>query len=239
MSLNFIFSNLNIIVLVVWVVFFAVVVLRFMRPVVASNGLTRHNPAGLKNISYSMLVGIAIGLHIFYGAFVTWGQYHVWATSSEFTQTFVTSPLPNEVPLGILEGLRGAFDQPLGYFTYYVFGRIWLDIIILFALSGFFYSILKIWSFYRGGFLPHGTEILLVLMLISGYPGILILVPLGFVLAFASFGIARFRRTSGVKQIYLEPSFIIATPIAIFYPIATLLYIKAVSYWKIIFTYLS
>ncbi len=242
MSINFIFSNLNIIELVVWAALFIVVVLRFMRRGVAPNGLTRHDPAGSKNISFSVLIAFVIGLHIFYGAFVTWGQYYVWNTSGEYTKTFISAPLPEEVPLGIFEGLRANLEQPLGYFSYYVFGRIWLDIIILFALAGFFYSILKIWSLYRGGFLPHGPEILLVLMLISGYPGILILVPLGFTLAFASFGISYAVKlykeiklprpytiptfSSSVREavsvvkcspVYLEPSFLIATPIALLF----------------------
>ncbi len=212
---------MNNIALVVWAVFFIVVVLRFARRGVAPNGLTRHDPAGSKNISFSVLVGIAIGLHIFYGAFVTWGQYHVWNTSVEYTKTFISAPLPKEVPLpSILEGLRGTLEQPLGYFSYYVFGRIWLDIIILFALAGFFYSILKIWSHYRGRFLPQGTEILLVLMLISGYPGILILVPLGFTLAFASLSISYFKRYKSRisdARLYIESSFIIATPIALLF----------------------
>ncbi len=218
MLFNFIFSGLNIIMLVVWVVLFIIVVLRFLRPEWAcpikffSEKIWR-----MKNILFPMLIAIAIGLHFFYGAFVTWGQYHVWATGGEYTKIFISAPLSKEVPLGIFEGLRPAFEQPFGYFSYYVFGRIWLDIIILFALAGFFYSILKIWSLYRGGFLPHGPEILLVLMLISGYPGILILVPLGFAIAFASFGISHFRRTSHIRQIYLEPAFIIATPIALLF----------------------
>ncbi len=245
MPLNFIILNLNVIVLAVWAVFFIVVVLRFVRPEWAcplkffSEKIWR-----ARNISFSMLMVLAIGLHIFYGAFVTWGQYHTWsAPGNDLGKSFLSSPLSKEVPLPIvLEVLRPALEQPLGYFSYYVFGRIWLNIIILFALSGFFYSILKIWSFYRGGFLPHGPEILLVLMLISGYPGILVLVPFSFAVAFGYFGISYaiklFTEIGLPKQyaipaflssvrkavsivkcspIYLEHSFMVATPLALLF----------------------
>ena len=178
MSLSFIFSNLNIFALAVWMILFVIVALRFVRP------------QWVKNISFPVLIALAILLHVLYGAFVTWGQYHVWATSSDFTKTFISAPLPKEVPFpGILSGLRHSLERPRGYFVFYVFERVWLDILISFALAGFFYAIFKIWSFYRGGFSTYGPEILLVLMLIVGYPSLLVLVLLGFTFVLALFGV--------------------------------------------------
>ena len=57
MILNFIFSNLNVIVLGVWIIFWAIVAIRFFYP------------TWVKNISYIKLIGIAFLLNIFYGIF--------------------------------------------------------------------------------------------------------------------------------------------------------------------------
>ena len=231
MSLSFIFSNLNIFALAVWMILFVIVVVRFVRP------------QWVKNISFPVLIALTVFLHILYGAFVTWGQYHVWATSSGFTKTFIYAPLPKEVPLpGILSGLRHSLERPLGYFAYYILGRVWLYIFISFALAGFFYVIFKIWSFYRGGFSIHGPEMLLVLMLIVGYPSLLVLVLLGFTFVLASFavcyGIRFFVEVNKEKPrtiatflpavrnavslttcspIYLEPAFFVAGFVALLF----------------------
>lgn len=215
MSLIFIFNNINNIFLAVWSVLTILVAVRFLRPACA------------KTISYWWLVGIVIALHIFYGAFITWGQYYVWANGNEFAKSFISAPLPAEAPLpSILEWSRSSFEQPLGYFTYYVFGRIWLNIIILFIISALLYFILKLWSFYRGGFLPNGPEIILALLLISGYQGILVLIPLGFIMAVIWFIITIIKnRSLDMQPMYIEPAFLIATPTVLFFSKATLSYL--------------
>ena len=106
MILGFIFSHLNIIVLGVWIVFFGVVLLRFVRPRL------------VKNISYKWLILAAVALHLFYVIFLTWGQYHIWAVASDFTRSLLSAPLPIEAPLpAILEWTRSYFTHPLGYFA--------------------------------------------------------------------------------------------------------------------------
>jgi len=205
MSLNFIFNHVYTIALAVWAGLFVLVAVRFVRP------------QWVKNISYGWLVVGMIFAHLFYGAFVTWGQYHVWATSSDYTMMLISAPLPAEAPLpSILEWSRPYFAGPLGYFAYYAFGRIWLKIIEVFVVAGFFYAIFKTWSFYRGGFLPQGPEILLALLLISGWSGILVLVPLGFALVFIFFGASLLKnKTREIKPVHIEPSFLVATPVAL------------------------
>ncbi|MBI5077801.1 MAG: hypothetical protein HZB11_00300 [Candidatus Yonathbacteria bacterium] len=207
MSLIFVFNNINTILMTGLAVLAILVAMRFLRPL------------SVKNISYWWFVGIAVALYLFYGAFVTWGQYYVWANGNELTKVFISAPLPQEAPLPvILEWSRSSFEQPLGYFTYYVFGRIWLNITILFIVSLLFYSILKLWSFYKGGFLPNGLEMILALLLVVGYPGVLILIPLGFILAIIWFGVIYFKnRTTVQPPMYIEPAFLIATPIALFF----------------------
>lgn len=197
--------------LVMWVLFFAVIVVRFLRPV------------WVKNISYGWLVVAAIALHIFYGAFVTWGQYHVWAIASDFTRSLLSASLPIQAPLpGWLEWSRSFFEHPLGYFAYYVFGRIWFNLVELFVVAGFFYAIFKLWNTYRGGFLPQGPEILLILFLIAGFPGVLVLVPLSLVAAivwFVFFSVVSFAKTKRLEfqTKSIEPVFLMLTPVALIF----------------------
>lgn len=215
MSLIFIFNNINNIFLVGWSTLIILTAVRLFRPVL------------VKNISYWWIVGIVVGLHLSYGAFITWGQYYVWANGNTFTQSLISLPLPAEAPLpSILEWSRSYFEKPLGYFTYYVFGRVWLNIIILFVVSGLLYFVLKLWSNYRGGFLPNGPEIILALLLISGYPGILVLIPLGFIVAIIWFIFTIIKnRSTGLQPMYIEPAFLIATAVALFFSKAVLSYL--------------
>ena len=142
--LNFIFLHLNTIVIAIWMVVYCAIVLRYLKPTV------------LHNFSYWWLVGVTILLHLSYGALVTWGQYHVWSTSSDITRFLLSAPLPPDAPLPyLLAWSRTYLEQHSGYFMYYIFGRVWLNIIILFVISGSLYVVLKLWSHFRGGFLNN------------------------------------------------------------------------------------
>jgi len=204
---NFIFSNLNAIVLVIWLVFLAIVVIRYF------------HGAWVKDISYFKLILIAVGLNIFYALFVSWGQYYVWATSSDFTRSLLNSPLPKEVPF--YAWARPFFENHLGYFLHYVLGRVWLNILVLFLFSASLYFLLKIWKFYRGNFLEQGPELLLLLMLISGWPGVLVSIPLGFFLSVLFIIFSYFKKTApktlSLKTVLIEPAFILATFISLLF----------------------
>lgn len=202
MLLQFISPHLNTIALGIWIIFFFIVLVRFMRP------------RWVKNISYKWLMLGAVVLHIFYAVFVTWGQYHVWATGSDFTRILLASPLPLEAPLPVfLEYARSYFAGPLGYFAYYAFGRFFLNLIVLFFITGIFYAILKFGNLRRKSFGSDGPELLCVLLLIVGWPGIVVLIPLGFLIAifFSIMALLFFKK----KQVSLLPAFLIATPLVL------------------------
>ena len=169
MNLNFIFSNLNAIILVIWIFFWFFVAIRFFYP------------SWVKNISYTKFVVLGFLLNIVYGLFITWGQYYVWLHSSNFTRLLVNSPLSKEVPM--YNFIRPLFENNLGYFLYYALGRFWFYIFILFIVSLVFYFFIRFWKSYRGNFSENSSELFLVLMLISGWPGIVIFIPLGFIVS--------------------------------------------------------
>ena len=187
---------MNAIVLVIWTLFLVIVAIRFFRP------------NWVKNISFSKLILIAIGLNIFYGLFVTWGQYYVWANGNIVTKDLLNLPLTKETPL-MMEWTRSLFSNHLGYFLHYVLGRVWQNFFISFLISGLFYLLFKVWNFYRGGFLEQGPELLLILMLVSRFPNILVLVPVGFIFTILLLGFFYFKK--GHTEVEIEPAFIFAT----------------------------
>lgn len=211
MILKFIFSNLNAIIFSIWFLLLVVVALRLFKP------------AWVKNISYSKLIFIAIGLVVFYGLFITWGQYYVWLKSSDFTRALVTLPLPDGVPFpSYLEWTRVFFAGNHGYFIFYVFGRIWLNIIISLAISGFLYFLFRVWSHYKGSFMENGPELILVLTLISGFPNVLVTVVLGFVISIFLFAFKYFK---GDRDVKIEPAFVVAAFLSLFFANVILSYV--------------
>ncbi|MCX6755021.1 MAG: hypothetical protein NT068_00570 [Candidatus Nomurabacteria bacterium] len=210
--LYFIFSNLNAIILGFWILFLFVVSIRFFRP------------SWVKNISYLKLSFIAGGVHVAYSIFVTWGQYYVWSISSDITKALLKLPLSKEAPLpNFLEWSRNlVFDGHLGYFLYYVLGRIWFYTLLLFLTAIFFYLIFRIWKFYRGGFMEKGPEFLLVLMLVSGWPNIFVCISLGFSISILYL---LFAYLFNKKTIQIEPFFIISTMLALLFTKLILIYL--------------
>ena len=164
-------------------------------------------------LSYTKLIVLAIGLHLFFAMFITWGQYYVWQ-SNQFTQIFLSLPLPGEAPLPyLLEWTRRYFEHPFGYFAYYSFGHFWLELINLFTVTGIFYGVLKFWQFYRAGFLSEGPEIILLLSLLVGWPGVLLFIPAGLVLSVLFYV---FLYTRGERRVHLEPVFMFLAPFLLF-----------------------
>lgn len=217
MILNFIFSNLNVIVLSVWIVFLILVAVRYFKP------------RWVRNISYLKLFFITLGISIFYGLFVSWGQYYVWQSGSEMTKMLVKLPLPPQAPLpNLLEWVRPFFENSFGYFLYYILGRVWLNIFISFLVSGVLYLIFKVWNRYRGSFLEEGPLLLLILMLISGFPGVLVSISLGFILAILLFGfhyLKSYIKKVPISNVVIEPVFFLSVLLSLLFTNIILSYV--------------
>lgn len=206
---NFIFTNLNVIEIAVWVVFFFVVAVRYF------------HPFWVRNISYNWLAGIAVGMHILYGIIATCGQYLVWS-KSEFTKVFLSSPLTKEVPFpSYLEFLRPLFDGANGYFAFYSFQHFFLSTIALIIVVGLFLLFLVVRSRTNPINFREGDIMLIVLaMLISGWPGVIVLLPIGLASAIL-FSIGA-RVFYGIERIPLPPAFLLVAPIALVYAVPIL-----------------
>jgi hypothetical protein len=181
----------------VWAIFLVIVTIRFFRP------------EWMANISFAKLAIFAIGIHLLYGLFVTWGQHHVWAYGTDVTKALLSLPLPKQVP--IYEWIRPLFTRNGGYFAFYAWSHYWLDITLTLVLSGVLWQIFKVWASRRGNFLDDGPDLLLVLMLVAGsisFRGIILLLALGFAAALLSFGYAYYKKE---RVVLIEPAFIVAT----------------------------
>lgn len=201
----FIFSNLNAIILAVWIAFFFVVIARAFKP------------SWTGNISYQRLVAVAVGIHLLYGAVATFGQYRAWATANDITRALFSAPLSAEVPLpAYLEWSRFLFEYPHGYFVFYSFGHFFLSTIALLIIVGLFLLFLVVRSrTHPINFREGDISMIVLAMLIAGWPGVLVLLPIGFVFAVVWSGIARFRY--GIRRTPLSPAFLLAAPVALLF----------------------
>lgn len=136
---------------------------------VAQNFLERKNgpvPAVFFKV-YKLLPMILISFYVFYASIKTFAQYYVWSRSS-----FGKLLLPPY--------------QDLSYFLFYSFGRFWLNALLAIASAFLFYLFFKRLDRYRNGLFKEGEkELGFSLVLISGWPGFAVFVPLVFVITVA------------------------------------------------------
>ena len=208
--LNYIFSHIDKIALVVWLIFFLIVLARVLRP------------ALFRKATYGVLIGVAVLLHFLYGAFATWGQYVRWAEGGDITRSLLSSPLSSDVPFPFfLEWVRPLFEGEYGYFLHYAFTHFFLNIFALLVVVGLFILFLSIRAYYRPiNFSEGDIAIVVIALLIAGWPGIIVLLPLGLLVAviFSIFA----RIFYGIERITLPPAFLFASPVALLTSISIL-----------------
>lgn len=219
--MNFIFSNLSYFSLAVWLIFFFIVILRAF-PLLLPRTYLGFVSMWCNNISYRWLVAIAFSVHILYGIFATWGQYVVWERGSDFTRTLLSSPLPVETPLPVfLEWIRPFFAGEYGYFVFYTFNEFFLSTVALLVVVGLFWLFLVVRAQYRPINFREGDIMLIVLaLLIAGWPGVIILLPFG--LIFAVILSVWAGMMYGAERIPLPPAFLLASPFALIFGIRIL-----------------
>lgn len=158
-----------------------------------------YRPQWLRRISFGKLAFAVLAFELFYGLFVAGGQYYVW-TITDPTGTYTKLP----------------------YFLHYAWTNFWLAIIINVVLSGIVYGLFKLWSSYRGGFLEYGPELIMGLMFAVGFPGILALIPMGFILSVVAYLL---KYGEGEIVLSIEPFFIWAAFPALIFARAIFLHV--------------
>ena len=132
------------------------------------------------------------------------------------------APLSSEVPFPVyLEWARPFFEQQYGYFVLYSFQHFFLSTFALFIVTGLFYLFLVARARYRSFNFREGDIMLIVVaMLVSGWPGVMVLLPIGFVCAVLLSIVARI--LYGIERIPLPPAFLFAAPLALIFAVQIL-----------------
>jgi hypothetical protein len=210
---NFFLSHFNLITLIVWVVFFAVVIARVVRPRL------------VKNISYSWLIAIAVSLRLLWGIFATWGQYTIWK-GIEMGKVFIASPFPEASPLAPLpEFFRPLFAHAHGYFAFFAFERFFLSSLALFLLTAVFVVFFKLYSKeHPVNFGEDDIAVIALAFLISGWSGSIVLVPLSLICAIVLV-LIKLSMKSKSKRVNIATAFLVATPFALVFAVPLLTFV--------------
>ena len=205
MSISFILLNYpQIFSLVVWTLIAVVLALRYF------------NISIFARVSYKYLTLFVIVLRIVYDSLLSYGQYITWQ-SNPFTKIFLSTPLTKDVPLLFgTEWLRPYLDHKLGYFFFYVYQHFFLASIITFVTVLVIAGLLKLWAYYKPTDFKNGDIVVIALtFLIVGYPGIVILLPLGFLILILLQIVTKFFFKD--KIVYLPMAFLLAVPVVLFF----------------------
>ena len=182
-------------------------------------------------VSWRSILFLVIAFGIAQAVLLSYGQYMAWS-SNELGREFLSLPLPAETPLPIfLEWSRVLFSHHLGYFSFYVLGRFILPMVILFALTGFFSFLLSLRArFYPINFREGDIAAIATALLVAGWPGVMVLVPFGFIFTVI---IALIARLYGIERILLPPAFLLTAPLAFIFVVPVLKYLHLYTLLKI------
>jgi hypothetical protein len=135
------------------------------------------------NLSYKFLVWSVLGFKMLYAALETAGQYYIWSVN-KFTESFLNRGAANFNTIKELTGIFSRlFDNKLGFFLFYSWGRFWMVIIVSLAAAAVFYLFLLFLKKYKERFFEEGeVEMGFLLALTIGWPNFIIFVPLAMVL---------------------------------------------------------
>lgn len=133
-------------------------------------------------VNLKVLIIFTTSFRVFYAGLLSIMQYYIWS-QNEFTQLFINSPINSEVPFSnfLRENLSFIFNNKLGYFLFYSWGRFWISALLAIGIAFTFYALLKALKKYNDRFFIEGeTELGLLLALIAGWPNFVVFVPLVF-----------------------------------------------------------
>jgi hypothetical protein len=130
--------------------------------------------------SYSALAGFTVAVRLAFAAVAAAGQYYVWS-AHPFTRHMLETPLNRSIFAPMLGWFFPLFDNRLGYFLFYSWGHFFLEVLLSVVAAWLLYLFLKSLQRYRGRFFAEGEVMLCFLLsLVVGWPGVVLLVPFGF-----------------------------------------------------------
>ena len=141
----------------------------------------RHEIKKYRFLNFKTLVLLVLGFTILYPIILTIAQYIFW-NQSEFTRTFLNSPLSEDVPNTFFTDYFPAlFQSKLGYFFFYSLGRFWIGPMIAIAISYGFAGFLAVLRKHRDRFFDTGEiQLGLALSMLVGWPNFAVFLPMVF-----------------------------------------------------------
>jgi hypothetical protein len=114
---------------------------------------------------YPLMVAITISFRVFYAVFLSVSQYYIWL-QDEFTKLFLPP------------------HYSISYFFTYVWGRFWINPLIVISISALFWLFLKALKKHNERFFSEGdVELGFLSALLVGWPGFAVFLPLIFIIA--------------------------------------------------------
>lgn len=121
-----------------------------------------------------------LGFRLAYSSFLTFAQYYFWSKDS-LTKYLLNSSLAPTLPVGAIKAMPWLFDNRLGYFIFYSWGRFWLNLFLTLLIAFTFWWFLKLLKKHKERFFEGGeVELGFLTILISGWPNSLIFLVLAF-----------------------------------------------------------
>lgn len=125
-------------------------------------------------LNYKTLIISLISFYFLYAALKTFGQYYVWSGGPP--SQYLLPPY-----------------QPIGYFVSYSWMHFWFGFFINIGVSFFFYLFLRFLVLRKSViFRKEEAEMVFLGALLSGWPGVLLFVPMVFILTFLAAVLANF-----------------------------------------------
>lgn len=151
----------------------------------------------------SILRSLAVGMVIFrlgYAALLTALQWWMWS-SDAIGKILLRQPISAAVPLP-WGGLRAILSHPGGYFAFYVMGHYWFSVLSLFVIASLLALIVLLVRMLISKPVPDRTALLLfTASLIVGWPGVVVFVPVWFVIVLALSAYASIQKNSLVVSL--------------------------------------
>ncbi len=129
---------------------------------------------------FRMLALVSVVFMIFYAGLLTWGQHYVWS-EGDLSRSFLTTSLPKNIPVPLVEALPEIFQAPSRYFIFYSLQHFWFPVILNILIAFVFFWFLGVLKKYNGRFFEEGeTNLGFLLSLLVGWPLFLVFLPLAF-----------------------------------------------------------
>ncbi len=124
------------------------------------------------------VIFLLLALQVTNAGLLTWSQHYVWS-QDPLSKSLLTTSLPKNIPVPLVETFPGVFQVPSGYFIFYSLQHFWFPFLLGALIAFLFFLFLKMLQKYNERFFETGeTELGFALALAVGWPNFVAFLPL-------------------------------------------------------------